>query len=308
MGSSATTHAPASTAPRPDHGPAASEASARLAPLTSGQRHQVRRATRGHVCLDDAVLAAATVAVARRSLKHLRWTAIGTGVFAVGLVLVLVLAADMGTGVALGLGALVVVGLGVRVALEVRLYRKGEHRHVDVLARHGQVPAPGPSHDEQADEQGRSDARKRLLVAAAGLVVLVGWTAWVSYEDRQVAAGLAAEGERTAAEVVGFDFSRSFAELIVGDRYEVRYDVEGETIETEVLQSADVDADEGDAVEVVYDPQAPATARLSADLFGRANHVFWALGIAAVVAVVALGIQWWRRRGSQGARAGTSAA
>lgn len=277
-------------------GPSRDEARERLAPLDAATRHQVRRAAAGHVQLEQPLLAAAAVAVARRAMHRARW------VLAVSAVVGF--AASVWAGIAtrdLLVALLIAVGfplsIGIRYAVLVRMHRKGVKKNLAVLDHHGgDVPAPGAVDAPEVRRQGSADMRKRLVVGAVAWVALVAGTGWVSWHDYHLAQRLRSHGELADAEITGFDSAYRAGELLVGDRWEVRFEAGGRVVETEVLDPDAVRGEKGELVAVLYDPDDPQKARYGEDPSGRAENVWVAVGIGPAAAAAVAIIRWWRRR------------
>lgn len=278
--------------------PSREEADARLDALDSGARYRVKTAARQRDVLDEPVLAAAVVAVARRERHRLRLVAVGVGAAAVVGTVAAVIAGALTWLQALIVVAVASVGVAVRVAGSVIGIRKSERRHAAVLERAGEVPPAGPSLDLEASRLGRTSATRRLVVVAAIMLALVASVCWVSWQDRLIATRLQERGEVAQARVVDTQSHRKIGALLLSDRHVVTFQTDdGQDIEATVIKEEELAIRNGDTVEVRYDPLEPTVARLAGDTDGRSEHVWIGLAIGGLLSLVVAVSQWRLRRG-----------
>ena len=276
----------------PPEGPPAAEAKERLAALDPGARYEVRRAAQGHKTLEDPVLAAAAVACARREKHRMRLLIPFMAALGLGIVILVLLAPDSNFWLALLVGVVCAFAFGIRFWATSAAIARGEASHVEVLRRHGRIPPPGPSGDEETARKGALSLRRVTLVGSLLAVLTLGGSAWVSWQDAELADHLEEVGVRAEATVEDERNHGSLFGLFLGDRAVVEFEAATQSVTTEIVLS-DVDVNEGEALEVIYDPSDPEVARPAADPSGRSNAIGIALGIIGSTGAIA-GFALWR--------------
>lgn len=281
--------------------PSRDEAGTRLAALDYGARYRVKTATHRREVLEEPVLAAAVVASARRERHRLRWLAAAIGVAAVVGMIAAVVAGTLTWWQALLVVLLLAAAMGIRIAVTAILIRKSEQRHAAVLEEAGSVPPAGPSMDLDGAHIGRTRASRRVLAASSVVLAMVAAIAWVSWQDQQIAARLDQRGDVAQARVVDTQSHRKLAALLLSDRHVVTFQTrDGRAVEATVIKEEELSIEDGDIVEVRYDPRDPTVARLAGDTDGRSEHLWIGLSIAGVLMLV-IGLSQWRlRRESRG--------
>lgn len=285
--------------------PSRDEAATRLAALDYGARYRVKTATHRRDVLEEPVLAAAVVAAARRERHRLRWLAAAIGVAAVVGMIAAVVAGALTWWQALLLVLLLAAAMGIRIAVTAILIRKSEQRHAEVLEEAGSVPPAGPSMDLEGAHIGRTRASRRVLAASIVVLAMVAAIAWVSWQDQQIAARLDQRGDVAQARVVDTQSHRKLAALLLSDRHVVTFQTrDGRAVEATVIKEEELSIQDGDIVEVRYDPRDPTVARLAGDTDGRTEHLWIGLSIAGLLMLV-IGVSQWRLR--RASRSSTSA-
>lgn len=280
-----------------ERGPAAGEAKARLAPLHPAQRYAVRSATNTRHVVDHPVLAAATIAAARRSVQRVRLFAVASVPIGIAFAIFVAVFLEGETRV---VALVLAISLPAVAAMTFGLTRLGAKaavkRHLEVLDRHdGVVPPPGPVEDPAAHRSATAFRRQRYAGALAICAMLVGAGAWISWSDHQIGQRLRARGVDATAEVTDYDSGTGKSGLFTGNRWTVRFEVDGSPVEARLV-TADVEGTEGERVPVVYDPTDPRVARHADEIMGRRMSVVYVGSAIGGVLVVLAAVLLWQRR------------